>query len=84
MRLSAQVTQSGTVLESVGFKLKRKRDVQRAVGKVVNRFRKGGGQLFAEDTTIAVVKKGVEGKTKGKSQAKAKPSEPKSTPVISN
>jgi hypothetical protein len=55
MQLSAQVTRDGNVLERVDFKLKRKGDVKRAVGKLVNRFRKGGGRLFAEGTTIAVV-----------------------------
>lgn len=69
MRLSAQVTQSGAVLESVDFKLKRKGDIKRAVGKVVNRFRKGGGQLFAEDTTIAVVNKDAEAKIKAETKA---------------
>ena len=56
MRLSARVTRKSKVLERVDFKLKRKGDVKRAVGKVVRRFRKGGGRLFAKGATIGVVR----------------------------
>jgi len=56
MRLSARVTRKSKVLERVDFKLKRKGDVKRAVGKVVRRFRKGGGRLFARGATIGVVR----------------------------
>jgi len=55
MRASARIERSGTVLEEVFFTLKKKGDVKRAVGKVVNRFRKSGGKLLAEGTTLAVV-----------------------------
>src|SRR4051794_9003451 len=56
MRLSARVTRKNKVLERVDFKLKRKGDVKRAVGKVVRRFRKGGGRLFTKGATIGVVR----------------------------
>ena len=57
MRLSARVTQDKKVLKEVAFKLKRKGDVKRAVAKLVRRFRKGGGELFAEGTSIAAVRR---------------------------
>jgi hypothetical protein len=56
MRLSARITRKGRILERVDFKLKRKRDVKRAVGKLVKRFRKGRGGLFVKCTRIGVVK----------------------------
>jgi hypothetical protein len=56
MRLSARVIRKSKVLEQVKFKFKRKGDVKRAVGKVVRRYRKGGGRLFAKGTTVAVVR----------------------------
>jgi hypothetical protein len=57
MRVSAQVTRGKKVLKEVAFKSKRKGDVKRAVAKLVRRFRKGGGKLFAKGTSIAVVRR---------------------------
>ena len=57
MRVSAQVTQDKKVLKEVAFRLKRKGDVKRAVAKLVRRFRKGGGKLFAKGISIAVVRR---------------------------
>ena len=54
---SAQVTQDKKVLKEVAFRLKRKGDVKRAVAKLVRRFRKGGGELFAKGTLIAVMRR---------------------------
>jgi hypothetical protein len=57
MRVSAQVTRGKKVLKEVDFKSKRKGDVKRAVAKLVRRFRKGGGKLFAKGTSIAVMRR---------------------------
>ena len=57
MRLSARVTRDKEVLKEVAFRPKRKGDVKRAVAKLVRRFRKGGGKLFAKGTSIAVVRR---------------------------
>lgn len=56
MQASARISRKGKVLERVDFKLKRKGDVKRAVGKLVKRFRKRGGRLFAQGSSIAVIK----------------------------